>query len=376
MSACLSAEDLEQVTESSRLLLSPLAFPTVDDWRSAVNRQLKSLLKADSAGFLLPVREGIALYSEEHDPAALSRYPELTPPALSDGTPIWARSVELGVTTLREGYGQDYESYLQTAYHNEFAAPNQAFDTLGAWCSLGGSDPSSAASLQLWHSHPTRQCFGAREVMLLRLLLPAFHAGVLAQLAWSRYSAQLLHTLDSLEQPALVGDVLGEVVHQTPALAAVLEADLERERLKAAMLGILAEMGSLAGASGPIARPPATLRRVSTRTGQYRIRACLYDEWRGASRALVIVALEPLAPRFMSEGDLRVGYGLTAAEARVAILLARGRSNTELAHELFISPHTAKRHTERVLQKLGARSRAEVACRIVCTGVPMVHQKR
>jgi DNA-binding CsgD family transcriptional regulator len=367
MSLCLSSEDLEHLTEATRLLLSPLEFPTVDEWRSAVNRQLKTLLHADSAGFLLPMAEGIALYSDEHDPAALSRYPELTPPGLSDGTPIWARSIELGVTTLREGYGQDYESYLQTAYHNEFAAPNRAFDTLGAWCSLGGADASSAASLQLWHSHPTRQCFGAREVTLLRLLLPAFRAGVLAQLAWSSYSAQLLQTLDSLEQPALVGDISGRVVHQTPALRVALGADPEHDRLRAEMLDLLKDVGDLARTSAQLDYLPTVVRSVTTLTGRYRVRACLYGESKTGSCDFVIVALEFLGRCIVGCEDLRARYGLTPAEIRVALLLARGKSNIEIAQELFISPHTSKRHTEHVLHKLGARSRAEVGSKIIGT---------
>jgi DNA-binding CsgD family transcriptional regulator len=367
MSFCLSAEDLEHLTDATRILLSPLDFSTVDEWRSAVTRQLKQLLGADSAGFLLPVTEGIALYSEEHDPVALSKYPELTPPALSDGTPIWARSIELGVTTLREGYGADYDAYLRTPYHNEFAAPNGAFDTLGAWCSLGGADPTSAASLQFWHSHPARRSFGDRELRLLKHLLPAFRAGVQAQLAWRHYAADLLNTLDSLEEPALVGDLSGGVVHQTPALTALLQTDPDGEQLWAAMLDLLAEVRSLARPSAGRSRPPVVLRPAVTCTGQYRVRACLYGESLAGNGTLVVIALECLSPRTPSPEALRAEYGLTPAEVRVALLLARGKSNVEIAQELFISPHTSKRHTEHVLQKLGARSRAEVGSKIIGT---------
>jgi DNA-binding CsgD family transcriptional regulator len=57
---------------------------------------------------------------------------------------------------------------------------------------------------------------------------------------------------------------------------------------------------------------------------------------------------------------LRARLGLTKQEARVARLLAAGRSNAEVADALFISPHTARHHTERVMQKLSVRSRHEV----------------
>lgn len=58
-------------------------------------------------------------------------------------------------------------------------------------------------------------------------------------------------------------------------------------------------------------------------------------------------------------------FGLTAAQARVARLLADGLSNEEIAEALFISPATARNHTARVREKLGVRSRAKVAALIL-----------
>ncbi|HEX6965176.1 MAG TPA: helix-turn-helix transcriptional regulator [Gemmatimonadaceae bacterium] len=55
---------------------------------------------------------------------------------------------------------------------------------------------------------------------------------------------------------------------------------------------------------------------------------------------------------------------LTTREMEVVRLLARGLSNAEVARRLEISTHTARRHTERVLFKLGVHSRAQVAARM------------
>lgn len=54
------------------------------------------------------------------------------------------------------------------------------------------------------------------------------------------------------------------------------------------------------------------------------------------------------------------GFGLTCREADVARLLARGERNARIAALLDISPHTARRHTEAVMLKLGVHSRAAV----------------
>jgi DNA-binding CsgD family transcriptional regulator len=53
--------------------------------------------------------------------------------------------------------------------------------------------------------------------------------------------------------------------------------------------------------------------------------------------------------------------GLTAREAEVLRLLAAGRSDPEIAAELFLSPRTVQWHVGNLLRKLGLRSRAAVA---------------
>lgn len=54
---------------------------------------------------------------------------------------------------------------------------------------------------------------------------------------------------------------------------------------------------------------------------------------------------------------------LTGREREVAGLLARGLRNRPIAEQLDISEKTVKNHVQRVLDKLGAHSRAEVAAR-------------
>jgi DNA-binding CsgD family transcriptional regulator len=58
------------------------------------------------------------------------------------------------------------------------------------------------------------------------------------------------------------------------------------------------------------------------------------------------------------------GAGLTRREREVALLLAEGARNHVIAERLCISPHTARRHTERILGKLRVTSRAAVARRL------------
>jgi non-specific serine/threonine protein kinase len=55
--------------------------------------------------------------------------------------------------------------------------------------------------------------------------------------------------------------------------------------------------------------------------------------------------------------------GLTEREYEVAALIAHGLSNRQIAEDLVITEKTAKNHVYRVLDKLGMRSRTELAAR-------------
>ena len=51
---------------------------------------------------------------------------------------------------------------------------------------------------------------------------------------------------------------------------------------------------------------------------------------------------------------------LTGTEARIAALVAGGRSNREVAADLFISVSTVEAHLTRIYRKLGLRGRTEL----------------
>lgn len=105
---------------------------------------------------------------------------------------------------------------------------------------------------------------------------------------------------------------------------------------------------------------------------------------RGSTRFLngVLEALDdptPVAQALSEANDFRLGHAagltlvgsrrgpmrdLTKRELEVAHLIARGYTNRRIAQALYISDATVKVHVRHILDKLGARSRAEVASRI------------
>jgi DNA-binding CsgD family transcriptional regulator len=60
----------------------------------------------------------------------------------------------------------------------------------------------------------------------------------------------------------------------------------------------------------------------------------------------------------------RRSEGLTETEQRVAALVATGKSNKEVASELFVTVHTVESNLTRIYEKLGVRSRTELARRL------------
>jgi DNA-binding CsgD family transcriptional regulator/pimeloyl-ACP methyl ester carboxylesterase len=78
-----------------------------------------------------------------------------------------------------------------------------------------------------------------------------------------------------------------------------------------------------------------------------------------------IAAMQNLSADLPSEARRPVpqqsAAGLSAREVEVLRLLAAGRSNAQIADELFISPNTVNRHVSNIYAKTGAVNRAEAA---------------
>ncbi len=97
-------------------------------------------------------------------------------------------------------------------------------------------------------------------------------------------------------------------------------------------------------------------------------------------RALLSVLRAPLAAALLrARGRQQAGQALTALpcsgladltdrEIRILRLVAAGRTNIAIAHELEVSPRTIAKHLEHVYRKLGVSSRAAAVSRMAMTG--------
>lgn len=105
-----------------------------------------------------------------------------------------------------------------------------------------------------------------------------------------------------------------------------------------------------------------TLRRAGQRSAAARVleRAASIFRELGAQPALRSALDELGRARPRPKHDDR----LTDAERRVALLAAAGRTNREIAAELFTGTTTVEAHLTRIYSKLGLRSRTELARRV------------
>ncbi|TDD21529.1 response regulator transcription factor [Nonomuraea diastatica] len=86
------------------------------------------------------------------------------------------------------------------------------------------------------------------------------------------------------------------------------------------------------------------------------------------SPSITVRLLRRLTQR-TAAGESVIAGQLTERETQVLRLLARGKTNDEIARTMFIAPSTVKTHVENVQRKLGARNRVELAARAWETGL-------
>ena len=107
----------------------------------------------------------------------------------------------------------------------------------------------------------------------------------------------------------------------------------------------------------------ASMRRANRRReGREHLRVALDLSVRSGAAALAARAREEIAATgARPRRELLSGLeSLTASELRVAELAAEGRSNPEIAQELFVSRKTVEAHLHRAYAKLDIRGREEL----------------
>ncbi|GII76591.1 hypothetical protein Sru01_15730 [Sphaerisporangium rufum] len=177
---------------------------------------------------------------------------------------------------------------------------------------------------------------------------------------------QMLYTAAVLG-PEIVPDLLAQMLGRTTAallpvweealgggllVSAGGELRFARETLRQAVAGSLP-----AAIRDALARQHAALGHAGNAALGQTGNAALGHAGNAASGLAGNAAAEPHRAGVAGDGPVRP----TARERTVLSLLARGRSNHQIARELGISDHAVKRHVSNLMLKFGCANRTEVA---------------
>ena len=365
MSLTLSAAELARLEAALHTLLTPLDYDSIDTWRSAVSRRFRALHEADAALFVIP-RPLVTnpVHSDEFSEAVRAQYETWFP---LDGGAQRAMSAGMEATTtthLVETTGT-WEEYDRDPMINEFYRPVGSRDACGYLVSV--PDLNAFASLELHRDRYGTELFGEKGRAILRLLLPAFKTGLHHLLRLNAHRTNIVQLIDQLDAALLVCDEAGHVLHQTMPLIHLLEQERNPRKVRATISQMVHSIRSrvrLRGKTSTAPDLPVCQQEIRTPNARYRLEATYSRDNLFASKPVIVLSVQRLDSSPLTDAELKEQFQLTPREIQVTRLLAQGQSNRDVARTLTISPHTAERHTERVLQKLGVTSRAGVATAI------------
>jgi DNA-binding CsgD family transcriptional regulator len=105
---------------------------------------------------------------------------------------------------------------------------------------------------------------------------------------------------------------------------------------------------------------------IERRARQYRVARETLGQALGIFERLGAALWAEKARRELSRVAVRTpADGLTHTERCVAALIAQGRTNREIAAAMFVTQNTVQTHLRHIFQKLGVRSRTELAARLL-----------
>jgi DNA-binding CsgD family transcriptional regulator len=258
-----------------------------------------------------------------------------------------ARS-ERGISTLHDATGGDPASSPRWHENMRYGGDQELIAALRttagqAWGALG------------LYREPGQPMFGPDELDFVRTVTPLLAEGARRGLLVGEATDP-----EGPDGPGLVVLASDWSVESTTPLGQrwlqeLLDADVDAGPLPPSVYAVAAQALRV-GSSTDLA-VDAAMARVRTRSGRWLVLhgAALASE--GGCRAAVII--EPAHPARIVP-LLMSAYRLTEREQEVTRLVLQGRSTTEIAASLVISPHTVQEHLKHIFDKTGVRTRRDL----------------
>lgn len=214
-------------------------------------------------------------------------------------------------------------------------------------------------------------------------LAPHIRRSFLLQFRSDAYAALQRGAYDALDRMAMgvfLIDQGGRIVYANAAACALGQADgplkLSGDRLAAEDDDTSSRLNRLVGEAIGGA-PLAGMLLADSARGRYlcvsvsSTRSRDIDRLRGHGKlpvAAIVYVSDPMAGSLVQLDWLCDVYGLTSAEARIALSVTLGQSTIATARRLGISPNTVKTHLRRVFAKTRAANQAQLAMLLTSIG--------
>jgi DNA-binding CsgD family transcriptional regulator len=179
----------------------------------------------------------------------------------------------------------------------------------------------------------------------------------------------LAAALDEICEGAIFLNSEGQLIWHNRAFDKLLVENREGHMLVAAVIesatDFYHDLNETRGAS-----EEATVRDVSVGRIEHEVYCTLMPEGMLSQESYVLCLVKRSASRWSSyEEHLRQTWALTEREAQVAVECLKGNKNLEIAERLRISVETVNKHLDKVYQKANVRGRAELASRLLDSGL-------
>jgi DNA-binding CsgD family transcriptional regulator len=365
----LNDREVNELRAAAAAMLSPFEHTTVEAWQRATLATVAGLVGVHRGTMI--TSNGAGSHASNHigiDDCQWAEYER-------DWLPIDLREEEAGgAEFLRRGlcaFTRDFlwngpncnreqlARYARSAIWNEYYRKYGVTEGAGFGVLLPQQHgPATLVDyLFVFDNDATNPRLRDEGLKLLTVLEPAFRAGSQMARMRGQIQAPLLTSIDALPGAVALLTRAGCYAHQNPTWRRHVargpdQADIERlaSRLALSVVG--------KGSASTSARRSVVPARVPC--GGWLLTATRF-EIPGHPAPFALVHADPQAAARTDWHARAADAGLPKRLAQVAALIAEGRSNQEIAGQLSISPSTARRHTERVLARLGAGRRSAVA---------------
>jgi DNA-binding CsgD family transcriptional regulator len=360
MNATFTPRELDRLSQVVSSASRPFTAGTVDDWRADVLHACSDLLDGFAGHFdLFGFGVDTTHFVDGYPPGVFEEW-RVAGGAEIDSAIAVTEQLNLTVFTRAHRYrvaGAHWsERYKRSRLYKEFYLKHGLLHAAGLFCRTG----ESRAYLLVESEALADDGFDERARRLLQVVEPVFRSSVrsLSRADGLNWTTDAL--FEALNEPVALVGIDGRWVHRSSAFDATL-ATVSPE-LRSVLLQEMAHRAQQLLAivcSTKANRREAIQRSVQPTWTSDGIRAYLTTiDMPGDSEPVCLVRVSRSSGATLAQA---AAAGLSDREAVVAMCLVDGHSNKEIARRLAISPHTARRHTERVLRKLGVSSRASVA---------------